>query len=346
MDDRSSTLKRFEGMSREISQSVEIGCRSLSDAFNLRFAEELQKFQKRRAHVVAQRLVENRRGLDALIEGLGDVLCSQIEGDAVVVESETKPTISKRTARKRKQTIVSGKLERGTVVSIKINKKASVHPRFREAYSLPRGPSIPTYTSWTFVPHNQIQSKVRIQKRLFYTDDDTGETLPASDDDECRSVSYFTWDGHDLEWREHCLSVLRKEFGSSPLFSELLATQLNVDVVMVRERIRRNEHPKVKDTTVLLCRRCLQYNCSLHPESTVLPAYQTPPSREVFGTPCSEACWRMKPQNENNEIRNNLPSENNVSVPVSSPELQNFENRTPWTEIECSLLEKVRKMKG
>ena len=144
-----------------------------------------------------------------------------------------------------------------------------------------------------FVRICAIFSQVHNHKRLFYTDDDTGETLPASEDeDEVQSESHRRWDSRDVEWREFCLARLREEGWEAATFVPLLSERLGVETSSLEERLRRESAPRAaQDAVVQLCRRCVRYNCSLHPESSVLPALQPPPRAEAPEQPCGPRCY-------------------------------------------------------
>ena len=66
------------------------------------------------------------------------------------------------------------------------------------------------------------------------TDDDTSETLPASED-EVPSASHRRWDSRDVEWREFCLARLQVEGRETAKFLPMLSETRHRKVVDRRE---------------------------------------------------------------------------------------------------------------
>ena len=265
--------------------------RSVEEHFEHRYQESRAVFEKDRASQAAFELRRNRQSLEAALEPLRLLQCAKVASETTDVR--TAPLAHERSRRKRRQKAPSERLEAGKSVGIKLDVRSSDVPQHYRARILPAGQTIPVYTSWSFVSANQQQRKVHNQKRLFYTDDDTGETLPASEDeDEVQSESHRRWDSRDVEWREFCLARLREEGWETATFLPLLAEKLGVETSSIEERIRRENAPETaQETVVQLCRRCLRYNCSLHPESNVLPALQPPPRAETPDQPCGPRCY-------------------------------------------------------
>lgn len=319
-----------------------------SERFAAQFAAHRIEFENQRSRRAAIELAQNQANLTLLLDPFRSLQSCEVAHGASPDEGSSSEALAKFKSLRRRTPDVDGEiLESGKIVGVKLNTKASTLPRFRKAFNLPTSTFIPSYTSWNFISANQRQQKVRNQKRLFYTDDDTGETLPASDDEDMGTIR-FKWNGKDVEWREYCLASMQRQFGCLPFFPEMLAMHLDVDLLAVEERLRRDQIQKEPpETTLQLCRRCLQYNCSLHPESSVLPALQTPPQSEMPKKECGEDCWLLLAQNKSTAMQESHEAQSagqagSQGLAQSLSTNRSVETVQEWDAADIQLLEKVR----
>lgn len=319
------------------------------EVFATRFNQLRRQFDEQRAKTAAVELTNNRLRVQILLLPSRGFLA-----DEVCTNNTTKVNIEEGKGTK---------LKLGSDVKIIVNKKTSKQPRCIKPFRIPEARRIPNYTNWSFITESQQQRRIPIKKKLFYTDE-AGESQPASDDDsEAAPTSYYTWSGQDVEWREFCLQSMEPDFNCYRNFPNLLSRYLGVDLSAVEARLEerktslQNANSTMEDTSRLLCRRCLQYNCLRHPQSNVIPVVQPRPAqRDPGGFPCGKDCWKMNPisvqdsilaANDDQQETESLldPSKQPLEEGSKVPSVKQ-EDSDGWTMDEVLLLEKVRPCAG
>ncbi|KAI8471212.1 MAG: hypothetical protein J3K34DRAFT_520707 [Monoraphidium minutum] len=176
--------------------------------------------------------------------------------------------------------------------------------RYR-THVLPPSQRLPSYCSWEFLLRNEL---ARDEGRRMYYVDDTGETVPASDDEDDDRFS-LPWDGTEGPGHDYALRALLAEEGAGHGVIAALAEHLSVREERLLERadaLRPRERRRDGDVwsedfgaqagvlEAAFCRRCGLYNCRQHGAGGVKPTLKPPPppAAGAAGPPCSDGCWR------------------------------------------------------
>lgn len=163
------------------------------------------------------------------------------------------------------------------------------------------------FVAWQYLKRNELARNQG--KRLFYTDD-TGETVPASDDEEENSLP---WKGEHGVALDHALHGVVQEFGKGEEVSQAIATKLGVPHNAVSMRLDElttvpitDEQRGAHDVNEVceafneaFCRRCRIYCCRLHGGGHVLPDHRMAPLSFATAAskqpppPCGPSCWQL-----------------------------------------------------
>ncbi|GBF89874.1 hypothetical protein Rsub_02578 [Raphidocelis subcapitata] len=175
-----------------------------------------------------------------------------------------------------------------------------------KTHVLPATDKLPRYCSWEFLPRNELARDAG--RRMFYADA-SGETVPASDEEEDESLR-LPWNGTEGPSHDYALGQLLAEAGEAQQeqLLSVLADHLEVAMAELAEHTEglRPAPPRREDTLFegyarqastiddAFCRRCFIYNCSQHAGPHVKPALRPapPPPPGADAPPCSPACWR------------------------------------------------------
>ncbi|GAX76483.1 hypothetical protein CEUSTIGMA_g3928.t1 [Chlamydomonas eustigma] len=169
---------------------------------------------------------------------------------------------------------------------------------------LPSCSAPPSFVSWSYLKHNELAPDQG--KRMFYTDPDTGETIPDSDDD-CQDN--MPWEGQRGPAIDYAMKGVVREFGSNDTVISTLAHELGIKPQAVATRLnavvesqtedgmRENQEvDEVLDSFFgVFCRRCRIFCCRLHHGGNHIRPHEKRGLASLNLEPCSSNCWIEDP---------------------------------------------------